>query len=107
MSLSVIGAGLSRTGTLSLKLALEQLGLGPCFHMLEFINPDYAPRRVLWERAMAGEPPDWTTIFDGFAAAVDLPTHLFHRRLAAFWPDAKVILTVRDAASWYRSSVAT
>lgn len=107
MPLKVIGAGLSRTGTLSLKLALEQLSFGPCFHMLEFIKPAYAPRRRLWERAMDGETPDWETIFAGFAAAVDMPAHLYYRKLARAYPRAQVILTVRDPASWYRSSTAT
>lgn len=107
MPLEVIGAGLSRTGTLSLKLALEQLGLGPCFHMMEFIKPEYEPRRMLWERAMDGENPDWEAIFTGFSAAVDMPTCLYYRKLSLAYPQAGVILTVRDPASWYRSSIAT
>jgi hypothetical protein len=105
--LKVIGAGLSRTGTLSLKLALEQLGFGPCFHMTEFVRPEYAPRRSLWERAMDGEPPDWEAIFAGFSSAVDMPTHLYYRKLSLAYPQAGVILTVRDPASWYQSSIAT
>jgi hypothetical protein len=107
MTLAVIGAGLSRTGTLSLKFALEQLGFGPCFHMLEFIKPEYEPRRTLWARAAAGEPPDWETIFAGFSSAVDMPACLYYRKLTRAYPQARVILTVRDARSWYRSSVAT
>jgi hypothetical protein len=107
MPLKVIGAGLSRTGTLSLKLALEQLGFGPCFHMTEFIGPKYEPRRALWERAMDGEEPDWEAMFAGYSSAVDMPTHLYYRKLSRTYPQAKVILTVRDAASWYRSSAAT
>ena len=107
MPLEVIGAGLSRTGTLSLKLALEQLGLGPCFHMLEFVKPDYEPRRRLWEGAMDGEVPDWEAIFSGFSSAVDMPACLYYRKLARAYPLARVILTVRDPASWYRSSLAT
>ena len=107
MTLQVIGAGLSRTGTLSLKHALEQLGFGPCFHMTEFIKPEYEPRRMLWDRAMEGETPDWETIFEGFASAVDMPACLYYRKLARAYPNARVVLTVRDPASWYRSSIAT
>ena len=107
MSLKVIGAGLSRTGTLSLKLALEQLGFGPCFHMVEFVKPEYEPRRVLWEAVRDGGEPDWEAMFAGFATAVDMPACLYYRKLSAAFPRAKVILTVRDPASWYRSAVAT
>jgi hypothetical protein len=107
MPLQVIGAGLSRTGTLSLKLALEQLGFGPCFHMLEFVKPQYEPRRRLWERAMDGEAADWEAIFAGFSSAVDMPACLYYRKLSRAYPLAHVILTVRDPASWYRSSLAT
>ena len=107
MPLKVIGAGLSRTGTLSLKLALEELGFGPCFHMMEFVKPEYEPRRMLWEAVRDGKKPDWAAMFAGFASAVDMPTHLYYRKLALAYPQAKVILTVRDPASWYRSAIAT
>ena len=107
MPLAVIGAGLSRTGTLSLKLALEQLGFGPCFHMMEFVKAEYEPRRVLWERARDGEAPDWEAMFAGYASAVDMPACLYYRKLSLAYPQARVVLTVRDAASWYRSSLAT
>lgn len=107
MPLKVIGAGLSRTGTLSLKLALEQLGFGPCFHMTEFVRPEYEPRRELWERAMDGEKPDWEAMFAGFSSAVDMPACLYYRSLSLAYPQAGVILTERDPASWYRSSIAT
>lgn len=107
MPLEVIGAGLSRTGTLSLKLALEQLGFGPCFHMLEFVKPEYEPRRGLWEQAMDGEDPDWEAIFHGFSSAADMPACLFYRKLSRTYPHAGVVLTVRDPASWYRSSIET
>jgi hypothetical protein len=107
MPLKIIGAGLSRTGTLSLKLALEELGFGPCFHMLEFIKPEYEPRRTLWEAARDGGEPDWKAMFDGFSSAVDMPACLYYRKLSLAYPGAKIILTVRDPVSWYRSSVAT
>src|SRR5580698_3234920 len=107
MPLKIIGAGLSRTGTLSLKLALEELGFGPCFHMLEFIKPEYEPRRTLWEAARDGGEPDWKAMFDGFSSAVDMPACLYYLKLSLVYPQAKVVLTVRDPATWYRSMIAT
>jgi len=101
MVLKVIGAGVGRTGTYSLKLALDELGFGPCHHMEEVLhNMD---RQVpLWLDALAGKP-DWPAIYDGYNAAVDWPTAGFWRDLAAYYPDAKVILTTRDPERWYRS----
>ncbi|HWF01691.1 MAG TPA: sulfotransferase [Caulobacteraceae bacterium] len=104
MTLKLIGAGFGRTGTMSLKLALEQIGFGPCYHMMEvFPRPD-APQ--LWIDAADGAP-DWPRIFDGFAASVDWPGASFWRELADFYPDAKVLLTVRDPEAWYASTQAT
>jgi hypothetical protein len=101
MALQVIGAGVGRTGTYSLKLALEHLGYGPCYHMEEvFKDP---PRRIaLWNAALAGAP-DWPALFEGYAAAVDWPTAAFWPELAAAYPDAKVVLTTRSAESWCQS----
>jgi hypothetical protein len=83
MGLKLIGAGLGRTGTLSIKLALEQLGLGPCYHMIElFMSCSHAP---LWVRA-AGGNPDWDRIFNGYGATVDYPGCSFWRELAQFYP---------------------
>ena len=105
MGLRVIGAGLSRTGTFSLKLALEQLGVGRCYHMHElFFHPEHAP---IWERASAGAKVDWEQLFDGYAAACDAPRALFWRELSEFYPEAKVILTVRSPSEWYESMRAT
>jgi len=99
--LEVIGAGLSRTGTMSLKLALERLGFGPCYHMHEVgLRPEHAAR---WLEAAAGATVDWTSLLGGYSAAVDAPTSHFWRQLSATFPAAKVILTVRDAAAWYQS----
>jgi hypothetical protein len=104
MALQVIGAGFGRTGTLSLKLALEQLGFGPCHHMAEvFAHPETIP---MWIAAADGRP-DWAAIFDGYASAVDWPTATFYRELAEAYPDAKVILTERDPESWFASTQAT
>jgi Sulfotransferase domain len=105
MALRVIGAGLGRTGTLSLKLALEQIGFGPCYHMME-VRPH--PERVAqWRRIAAGEPVDWEAVFAGFAATVDWPACNYYRELMARYPDAKVILSLREASGWFRSTQAT
>jgi hypothetical protein len=104
MPLEVIGAGYGRTGTLSLKLALEHLGLGPCFHMSEAIaNPACMPG---WVAATRGRP-DWERLFEGYRATVDHPGCVFYRELAALYPRAKVILTVRDPSDWFDSTQAT
>ncbi|MDB5432748.1 MAG: hypothetical protein JWP35_3864 [Caulobacter sp.] len=105
MPLKVIGAGLGRTGTLSLKLALEQLGLGRCYHMMEvFKNPD-APQQ--WLDAAEGRPVDWELVFDGYGASVDWPGAEFYAEHARLYPEAKVILSVRDADKWFDSTQAT
>jgi hypothetical protein len=105
MALSVIGAGFGRTGTLSLKLALEELGFGPCYHMVEVLkNPD-APG--YWEAAADGRPVDWERVFAGYHATVDWPGATFWRELAEAYPEAKVILTVRDPEAWFTSNQAT
>ena len=101
MSLQVIGAGLGRTGTLSLKAALEQLGFGPCYHMTRiFEHVEHGP---MWQQFAAGERGDWDSLLGDYNAAVDWPASYFWRELAAFYPQAKVILTVRDAARWFNS----
>jgi hypothetical protein len=102
MPLSIIGAGLGRTGTLSLKAALEQLGIEPCFHGLD------GSRQVL-ERVMGAvnrASPDWDEVFAGYRAAVDVPTYWVYRQLAGKYPAAKVILTVRDPQAWFESTQA-
>jgi Sulfotransferase domain len=105
MSLKVIGAGFGRTGTMSLKLALEQLGFGPCYHMAEVMTrPGHD---TMWLALARGETSDWRAILDGFNATVDWPSTYFWRRLAADNPDAKIVLTLRDAEAWYRSAAAT
>ena len=104
MSLKIIGAGLGRTGTLSLKLALEQLGFGPCYHMVEvMLHPEAT---ALWMNAADGNP-DWEAIFKGYAATVDYPGCGFWRQLADFYPDAKLLLPVRDPDEWFESTQAT
>jgi hypothetical protein len=101
MSLRVIGAGFGRTGTMSLKLALEQLGFAPCHHMEEVLKrPDQIAH---WDAAAAGRPVDWLSVFDGFRAAVDWPSAHYWRELADAFPDAKLILTTRPAEKWWVS----
>jgi hypothetical protein len=104
MPLKLIGAGYGRTGTLSLKLALEQIGFGPCYHMTEVMMAPEATAH--WVRAADGNP-DWDTIFKGFSATVDFPACTFWRELAQFYPEAKVLLSVRDPEKWFESTQAT
>ena len=97
----VIGAGVGRTGTYSLKLAINQLGLGPCHHMEEVLL-NQSVQVPLWTAAMSGQP-DWETIYSGYQSAVDWPTAGFFRELSAAYPSAKFILTVRSPESWAES----
>src|ERR1700761_9233565 len=101
MSLQVIGAGFGRTGTMTLKTALEQLGLGPCHHMYEVIlHPEQAP---FWERATRGENVDWEEVFANYRSSCDWPSCAFYKELAERYPQAKVILTLRDPKAWFKS----
>jgi hypothetical protein len=106
MTLKVIGAGLGRTGTMSLKLALQRLLGGKCYHMVELFEhlEEHTP---LWHAAARGEPTDWDRIFDGYVATVDEPSSIMWKELMEYYPDALVILSLRDPASWWRSANAT
>jgi hypothetical protein len=105
MPLKVIGAGLGRTGTLSLKAALEELGFVKCYHMVEVLaNPH---QTADWIAAAGGESIDWEALFAGYQATVDWPGCNFYQELATRYPDAKVILSVRDAEGWYASALKT
>ena len=105
MTLAVIGAGFGRTGTLSLKDALERLGFAPCYHMVEVIeHPEHVD---FWQRAAAGGEVDWEEILAGYRAAVDWPACNFYGPLAARYLEAKVILTLRDPDRWYDSACET
>ena len=105
MALKVIGAGWGRTGTESLRAALEMLGVGPCHHMHAIRDtPALLPD---WQGFLAGEHRDFDRLYEGFASGVDFPTAAIWRELAAHWPEAKVILTVRDPEPWYDSVTAT
>jgi len=105
MALEVIGAGFGRTGTNSLRLALGQLGFGPCHHMFEV--RDKPPELAHWQRVAKGEAMDWDTVFAGYRSQVDWPGARVWRELAAFYPNAKVILSVRPADAWFDSVQAT
>src|SRR5690348_10244023 len=98
----VIGVGFGRTGTASLKVALERLGVAPCYHMYDVIEEPARARA--WLAAAEGGKPDWDEIFAGYAATVDWPGAAFWRELLATYPQAKVILTVRDPQRWYDST---
>ncbi len=101
MALGVVGTGFGRTGTLSLKSALEQLGLGRCYHMVEV-----APNRhsALWHEAYrSGGVADWDALFAGFSCTVDWPSTAFWRQITSHYPHARVIHTERPADAWYES----
>lgn len=105
MALEVIGAGVGRTGTHSLKVALERLVGGRCHHMVEvFADPDQIP---VWTDAIEGRPVDWRRLMDPYAAQVDWPGASFWPELAEAYPDALVLLSVRDPEDWYRSATNT
>lgn len=103
--LAVVGAGYGRTGTFSFKLALEQLGLGPCYHQIEVWN--HPAHREVWARAVDGEQVDWRRLLAGFRATCDWPACSFWRQLRAAHPDAKVVLLRRDPDAWYDSLSST
>jgi hypothetical protein len=101
MPLKVIGAGFGRTGTLSLKNALEKIGYGPCYHMMEvFPRPEHV---AMWHRLVFEHSMDWDLLFRDFNATVDWPAARWWREMAAHFPTAKVLLSVRDPEAWYKS----
>lgn len=105
MALKVIGAGFGRTGTLSLKSALEKVGFGPCYHMFEVVE---RPVHIeMWHRLAYGGSMDWDLPFKDFQSAVDWPAARYWRELANHYPDAKVLLSLRDPEAWYRSMTDT
>lgn len=105
MSLRVVGSGLGRTGTKSLKEALEVLLGAPCYHMMEvFGHPDHPEQ---WLAAVRGEPVDWDALLDGYRAAVDWPAAACWKELAAANPDAIILHSERPAEDWFRSATST
>jgi len=102
--LEIVGSGLGRTGTKSLQSALNILGFGPCHHMVEvFAHPE---SMALWVEAGARRP-DWDAIFRGYKSMVDYPGAHYWRELAAHYPNAKVLHSVRDPDEWFDSTQAT
>src|SRR5271170_278131 len=95
--MKLIGAGMPRTGTLTQKVALEMLGLGPTYHWVNVLAD--LSQVELWERALDGRGP-WEEIFSGFGSTVDWPGGYFYRELMEVYPDAKVLLSVRDPERW-------
>ncbi len=105
MALQVVGAGLGRTGTHSLKVALEQLLGGPCYHMVEvFGRPD---QRDTWAAAVRGEEVDWASFLAPYRATVDWPAAAFWQELSVAAPDAVIVLSTRDSDSWWKSASET
>ena len=101
MGLKVIGAGFGRTGTDSMREALNMLGFGPCHHMVECNASDEQKR--LWRAHARGESPGWDALFAGFNSCVDWPAAHYWRELITIYPDAKVVLTARSPESWWES----
>ena len=102
MGLEVVGAGLGRTGTNSLKLALERLLGGRCYHMKEFES--HRRDLALWERAVAGEAVGWEELFEGWVATVDWPGAAFWKEISQAFPQAPVLLSTRESAQeWWES----
>lgn len=103
--MKIIGSGFGRTGTMSLKEALEILGFGPCYHMETVIK---RPSNInTWHQISQGTPTDWQAVFQGYNATVDFPGSLFYKELLVAFPDAKVIHSVRDPLRWYNSTMTT
>jgi len=102
MALQVIGAGLARTGTMSMKAALTQLGFGRCYHMIDLLgNPQDVP---YWEAASRGEAVDWESLFHDCKSTIDYPGCRYYKQYMELYPEAKVVLTVRNPETWYEST---
>jgi hypothetical protein len=105
MAIRVVGAGLGRTGTLSLKVALEKLLGGKCYHMAEVVeHPEHMP---VSKSAALGDPVDFKQLLDGYVAAVDWPASAFWQPISREFPDAIILLSSRDASSWWESASTT
>lgn len=101
MTLDVIGSGFGRTGTKSLEVAIETLGFGPCHHMREVLeHPEHVAH---WQALARGEAVDWTAVFAGYRAQVDWPGAAVWRDLAAAYPAARVVHSVRPDEVWWAS----
>jgi hypothetical protein len=105
MALKIIGAGLGRTGTMSLKNALEQLGYSKCYHMSELLKD--TSRLKYWKQLHKEGHTDFAALFEGFQSITDNPGCLYYKAFFKQYPDAKVILTIRNAEQWYESTSKT
>ena len=101
MALQVIGTGFGRTGTESMREALNILGFGPCHHMWEIVEKPEQKER--WRAMLAGGVADWEYLFEGYGACVDWPSAHYWRELVAAYPEARVIVTWRSPESWWDS----
>jgi hypothetical protein len=101
MTLAIIGSGFGRTGTMSMKMALEQLGFGPCHHMTEVIGNPAQPAH--WKAIAAGQQVDWAEVFKGYNSQVDWPGAAVWRETSVAFPDAKVVHTERPEDEWWNS----
>ena len=99
--MKVIGAGFGRMGTMSIKAALEQIGYGPCLHMIDIIrDPSLLPP---WKERAEGNQIDWASALEGWESTIDWPACKFWREHHETWPDLPVILNNRDKDAWYKS----
>ena len=99
--MKLIGAGYGRMGTMSLKAALEQIGYGPCYHMIDIIkDPSLLPP---WKAASEGEKVDWEQALDGWESTIDWPGCTYWREMYETWPELPVLLNIRDKEAWYKS----
>lgn len=106
--MKLIGAGFGRTGTKSLQTALEQLGYGPCYHMIEVLNREKNPDHLyIWDEAGQGKDINWKSLFQNYQSTVDWPASAFYQELMKAFPDAKVLLSVRDPEAWHKSAMST
>ncbi|OUR71184.1 hypothetical protein A9Q78_10295 [Methylophaga sp. 41_12_T18] len=105
MAIQIIGAGLGRTGTTSLKVALEILLKAPCYHMVSLA--EHPEHLALWQAAAQGDDANWPALFNGYSAVTDWPASAFYKQLMQAYPEAKVLLSSRDSESWFKSCQAT
>lgn len=105
MPLKIIGTGLGRTGTYSLKLALEHLGFGNCYHMTELFQKPEGVK--FFRQAEKGFEVNWDDLFGNYVSAVDYPVARYFRQITDYYKDAKVIHTYRDPHKWYESASRT
>lgn len=106
--MKLIGAGFGRTGTKSLKIALEMLGYGPCYHMVEVFDREKNPDHLrIWDELGRGKPVDWQSLFQNYQSTVDWPACTYYRELMTAFPQAKVLLSVRDPERWHESAMST